>query len=192
MDEYVRASQIGPDQIVGARSDLAILNWPHVEERFVCDLVRRGETKTRTAVRVGMRTSDLAERETAPAGAHAVPFLLRNENNAFMERRANWLTLHPGLTNLLKWKPDSDRLGGWRAATGRPAAATTIWTNGTWGRYGQMFDDAVSEGCAVILTPEGLAEAKALLGPLDLILRLSRFDQHGEGPETTVLRRVEL
>lgn len=192
IDEYVKASQTGPGQIIGARSDLAILNWPHVEESFACDLVRRGDARTRTAVRASMRTSDFAETSPVPAEPDEAPFLLRNESNAFMERRADWLALHPGLASLLNWMPDSERVGGWRTSTGRSAAATTIWTNGTWGRQSQMFDDGVSEGCAVILTPDGMAEATALLGPLDLILRLSRVDHHGDGLETTVFRRIEL
>ncbi|WP_289013646.1 hypothetical protein [uncultured Microbacterium sp.] len=192
LDEYVRSSRTGPDQIVGARSDLAVLNWPHVEERFACDLVRRGEASARTAIRINTRTSDLAELPHPPADTDTVPFLLRNQSNAFMERRANWLAVHPSLASTLNWNPDLEYLGGWQTRMGRPAALTTIWTNGSWGRQGQMFDDAVSEGCAVVLTPDGLAEATALLGPLDLIFRLSRFDHHGEGLETTVARRVEL
>ncbi|MCW4459754.1 ATP-binding protein [Microbacterium sp. MPKO10] len=192
IDEYVRSFQTGPDQIIGARGNLAILNWPHVEEHFACDIVRRGESRMRTVVRVNAWTSDLAATSLALGELDEAPFLLRNESNAFMERHANWLALHPGLASLLGWKSDSKSIGGWRTATGCPAAATTIWTNGTWGRYGQMFDDAVSEGCAVVLTQEGLSEVKALLGPLDLILSLSRMDHHGNGLETKVSRRIEL
>lgn len=192
LDEYVRASSVGPNQIVGARSELAVLNWPHVEEHFVCDVVRRNETSARTMKTWSMRITDLAEQRRASADSGEVPLLLRNDSSAFMERRADWLALHPLLAAELRWEHDPEFTGGWRTSTGHAAASTVIWTNGSWGRQGEMFDDVVSEGTAVALTPDGLSEATSLLGPLDLVLTLSRFGRREGGFKATAVRRIEL
>lgn len=192
MEEYIRAAHSGPGQLVGARSVVEVLNRPRLKETLSCDLVQRAHPVRTPTFLVSIWISELADALAAAAQPHPASLLIHNNNETFMERRADWLAMNPALARTLDWRPDPNVIGGWRTAAGRPAVATTIWTNGTCGRGASKPDDAVSEGCAAILTTDGFAELEELVGPLDLVFTLTRSDHRHTEPEATATHRVEL
>lgn len=191
-DDFVTSLLRDDWQIVGAFGELAVLNWSHLEETFEWTAFPRAQGKPRLIRGLNLLTSDLHRADVGfPSGADA-PMLLRNRSDAFMERRANWVALNPAVARSMLWKPDRSRLGGWLTAEGKPAAETRMWTNGTWGRHGQAFDDAVSEGAAVLVSEAGLRELRAALGPINLAFRISRSHSGSDSSSRRTRRQVEL
>lgn len=192
MEEYIRAAHTGLGRLAGARSVVEVLNRPRLKETFACDLVLRGQPVGTPSYVVSTWISELGDALALDAQPDPASLLIHNNNETFLERRADWLAFSPALARTLNWRPDPNLVGGWRTATGRLAAATTIWTNGTCGRGALMPEDAVSEGCTAILTRDGFAELEELVGPLDLVLTVTRSDRGDTEPRATATRRVEL
>lgn len=190
IDEYAAAIRAGDLQLVGAKTSLTVLNWPHLEEEFYCVLTRKGSELGPEELFCG-QLSDLEWNGTPGPADELDGLLVENEAMAFMERRSDWMAVHPVLARSLGWLPHLDSIGGW-LYQGEVAAYTTDWNDGTWGRSGPMFDDTISEGFATIMSADALKAVKALVGPVDLMLVLLRLDQRKSKPARSVSRRLHL
>ena len=190
IEEYAAATHTGDLQLVGAKSSLTVLNWPHLEEEFYCVLTRRDSDLGPEKLFNG-QLSDLEWNGSTGPIDELDSLLVENEAMAFMERRSDWIAVHPVLARSLGWLPNPESIGGWLHGA-KFAAGTTDWNDGTWGRSGPMFDDTTSEGFATIMSVDALNAVKALVGPVDLSLVLLRRDQHETKPARSVSRRIHL
>lgn len=190
MEEYAAATRAGDLQLVGAKTSLTVLNWPHLEENFYCIFTRKDSELGPEELFSG-QLSDLAWNGTPGPIDELDSLLVENQAMAFMERRSDWMAIHPVLARSLGWVPSTGSIGRWlhRADV---AAYTTDWNDGTWGRSGPMFDDTTSEGFATIISADALNAVKALVGPVDLLLVLTRRDQRESKPARETSRRVHL
>lgn len=190
MDEFVSAARAGSSQLIAGKSSLTVLNWPHLEEEFRCFVTRR----SRFAMPERMFNAIRADLEWDGVSGNMndlESIVLENEAMAFMERRSDWTAFHPVLARSLGWVPDAKMLGGW--LDGSSVAVYTVdWNDGTWGRSGPMFDDTTSEGFATIISVEALVKVQELVGPLDLVFHLKRYDQKKTQPAKITQRRVKL
>lgn len=192
LDEYAEAARSGDRHLVAASSTLTVLNWPHLEEKFRCIITRRGSKKGPERLFNG-RLADLSWGGTVKPSDELASLLVENNATSFMERRSDWLAIHPVLARSLGWVPDPNpqSIGGWLDGNSF-AAGTEDWNDGTVGRAGPMFDDTISEGFATTMTPDALLATEALVGPLDLVLVLTRRERDENKPPRTVSRRIRL
>jgi hypothetical protein len=190
IEEYAAATVSGDQQLVGATSNLHVLNWPHVEEEFDAYLTPRG-LNLRPERMTNARLRDLEWDGPANSINDLDGLLVRNTAPGFMERRSDWLAIHPVLSRALGWVPDDNQIGGWQDG-GVFMAGTTDWNDGTWGRSGPMFDDTASEGFTTIVSVDALKTIETLVGPLDLVLILQRRDRNETQPPRTVTRRIQI
>ncbi|WP_157509761.1 ATP-binding protein [Leifsonia sp. Root4] len=190
IEEYAAATRAGDLQLVGAKTSLTVLNRPHLEEEFYCILTRKDSELGPEELFSG-QLSDLAW-DGAPGPIDELDSLLvENQGMAFMERRSDWMAIHPVLARSLGWVPSAGSIGRWIHGAD-VTAYTTDWNDGTWGRSGPMFDDTTSEGFATVISADALKAVKALVGPVDLLLVLIRRDQRESKPARETSRRIHL
>jgi type II secretory pathway predicted ATPase ExeA len=177
LDEYVAASVCGDTILIGAKVDVTVLNWGHLEEIFQSGLSVGQDQELTGPIfqrRSGLIGSDLREPTpqamTASAGQ---PLIVENVGHAFHQIHADWLAFRPEAASALSWTPDTQP-GRWRRASGEVAVDTVWWVDGWWGRAGPAFDDTEMQGHAVLLTAGGLEDLLATFGELTRHFTLQR------------------
>jgi hypothetical protein len=191
LEKYIQASRSSSRQLVGAVCNLTVLNWGYLEEDFRCAIVLRDSPATAEPM-INGRLSDLSWDGLTSARYDMDSLLIENEGRQLLDRRADWIAVHPVLARSLGWVYDSKRIGGWLSLEGDVAAETLDWNDGTWGRSGPTFDDVTSEGFATTLSLDALSAVKSFVGPLDLVFNLARSDRKRSVEPVFATRRVQL
>ena len=191
LDEYVRASAAGQRTLIGARVDLEVLNWGHLEEEFLCGTTvgidGTNDDEILFEPRSSMTLNDLKILSNPTGIRVGEPLVVENSAFRFRQLHAHWLAFRPDFAATLGWTPDESRQGTWYSASGDLATERVWWVDGWWGHTGRAFDDTVAMGHAVLLTKSGLSAVIAALGPITRHFQLTRCGrEEGEdfGPET--------
>ena len=194
LDEYVRASAAGQRTLIGARVDLEVLNWGHLEEEFLCGTTvgidGTNDDEILFEPRNSMTLNDLKILSNPTGIRVGEPLVVENSAFRFQQLHAHWLAFRPDFATALGWTPDESRPGTWYSASGDLATERVWWVDGWWGHTGRAFDDTVAMGHAVLLTKSGLSAVIAALGPITRHFQLTRCGrEEGEdfGPETVTI-----
>jgi hypothetical protein len=189
LEEYVRQSTAGDRVLIGARSQLTVLNWGHLEEELLCSTIVTDNPTAEASVLLRSSSatlSDLVDTSSSTRAQEGDPLILENAGYAFHQVQAGWLAFRPDVAVALDWAPDQDRPGCWYTAEGDRAVETVWWVDGWWGRVGPAFDDTEAEGHAVLLTPAGLGEVEAAVGALTRCFALTRRGHDADTDVTPV------
>ena len=185
LQDYVLSSVTGHRTLIGARVDLGVLNWGHLEEEFLCG----------TAIGVGFqhddgplfepRSSMLISDLTVPSVPREIhigdPLVIENSPFRFQQLQAHWLAFRPDFATALGWTPEKSRPGTWYTASGAAAVESVWWVDGWWSHTGRNFEDTVAMGHAVLLSKEGKRALNAAFGPTSRHFQLTRTaHEHGE------------
>ena len=189
LQAYIHSS-IGTDRwLIGAKTQLAVLNWDHLKEEFQCGTtIGIGEPSEDGVFlsQASMRLSDLTVATECEYVFHGDPLIIQNYAHTFHQiQQADWLAFRPDLATVLGWLPESSCPGRWLTSAGTLAVETIWWTDGWWGREGRAFDDTVARGNLVLITEEGIASIQDTFGTLVRHFRLTRSgkeDSEATGP----------
>jgi hypothetical protein len=177
LDEYVASSASGEIILVGAKADLTVLNWGHLEELFLCGLsVGRSDQVTGPLfkTRHSLTRNDLREATQAVIPSAGESLLVENVGYVFHQVHADWLAFRPEVASALSWVPDDTSPGRWRRTSGEVAVDAVWWVDGWWGRAGPVFDDTEAQGHAVLLTVDGLEDLLQTFGAVTRHFTLER------------------
>ena len=164
--------------LIGAQSQLKVLNWDQVEEFFVCGTTVGAYTLINRRVLAPVRSLVLRDLVgTAPQRwpDSGDPLVVENDASAFFQPAADWLSFRPDLAASLEWAPDPARPGRWHTRSGELAAETIWWVDGWWGRNDRAFNDTIARGHAVMVTLPGLRDLTIAFGELARHYHLTRF-----------------
>ena len=167
LEEHVATSTDHERVVIGAKSQLTVLNWGHLEEGLVCGTTvgtARPVDDGIFARRHSMILRDLATSSASGWPENGEPLVVENVGLTFHQIHANWLAFRPDLAAMLAWTPDPIRPGRWHTAAGGLAVETIWWVDGWWGRAGPAFDDTEADGHAVLLTSRGLVDVAGIFG----------------------------
>lgn len=184
LDEYVNTGLGGDRILIGAIGHLTVLNWGHLEEELTCGTVVGTAPGVPALVlprKHSMLLVDLSQTDTTAKPGQGEPIVLSNVGWTLHQINADWVALRPDVASGLGWTPDSRCLGDWHNARGELAVETVWWVDGWWGRAGPEFYDTEATGHAVCLTPAGLSELTAALGPVTRHFTLKRWGK-GDAP----------
>lgn len=179
LQAYIRASDGVDCRLIGAKAQLAILNWGYLEEEFLCGTTIGIEEPSENELfltRTSMRLSDLTVVTMAFENVfHGGPLILENRAEAFHQIQADWLAFRPDLATVLGWLPVPSHPGRWLTPVGTLAAETVWWVDGQWGTSERAFDDTVATGHAVLITEEGIASIQEAFNTPVRHFRLTRY-----------------
>ena len=187
LSEYIRAVGDEDQFLIGASTQLTLLNWGHLAESYECGTAI-GTTGAADGALFALGSSMKLQDLISPAGRGRVgigdPLIFKNVAYTFHQLDASWLSFRPDLAATLGWKPDSTQPGSWHTSAGDLAVQTIWWVDGWWGHYGQSFDDTEAQGCVVVLTSNGLRDAIAAFGEMTRHFTLTRSGRK-DGAEVT-------
>ncbi len=114
LEEYVTASNAAGAVLIGARCDLTVLNWEHLEEEFRCGLVVGREDSLDGPlffVRSALLRRDLVEATPATEPGAGDRLILENIGHVFHQIQADWLAFRPDIAAKLLWTPEATSPG---------------------------------------------------------------------------------
>ena len=177
LSEYIRAVGYEDQFLIGASTQLTLLNWGHLAESYECGTAI-GTTGAADGALFALGSSMKLQDLISPAGRGRVgigdPLIFKNVAYTFHQLDASWLSFRPDLAATLGWKPDSTQPGSWHTSAGDLAVQTIWWVDGWWGHYGQSFDDTEAQGYAVVLTSWGSRDVSAAFGEITCHFTLTR------------------
>ena len=167
LEQYIEASTVRGQVLIGAKSRLTVLNWGHLEEEFVCGTTLGTGIPAEGRVldsRPPMVLRDLVTTSAQLWPENGDPLVVENVAPTFHQIHAHWLAFRPEVAATLEWTPDSTQPGRWYTKRGNLAVETIWWVDGWWGRAGPVFKDTEAQGHAVVLTLPGLADVADTFG----------------------------
>lgn len=178
IEEYVSASVTSQRTLIGARVDLGVLNWGHLEEEYLCGTTVGIDVQESPEFllepRHSMLTRDLKVLSVPNRINLGDPLVIENSPYRFQQLQAHWLAFRPDLATALGWTPDELQPGTWYTASGEIAVESVWWVDGWWSHTGRAFDDTVATGHAVLLSAVGRTAMITALGAAARHFRLTR------------------
>ncbi len=168
LQAYIRSSDRPNRRLIGAKTQLAVLNWDHLEEEFQCGTTIGDREPLEDGLflsQTSMRLSDLTVMMKCEDVFRGGPLVLENHAAyAFHQIQADWLAFRPDLARVMGWSPDPSCFGRWLTPANTLAVETVWWIDGWWGRAERMFNDTVATGHTVLITEEGIASIQDTFG----------------------------